>query len=43
LSGRNADGGRLADIAPTLLYFAGFPGAKDRNGVARTILFTREF
>ena len=41
--GRTADGLRLADIAPTLLYFAGLPVAKDMDGVVRTSLFTREF
>jgi len=41
--GRSADGMRLADIAPTLLYFAGMPVAKDMDGYVRTTLFTREF
>ncbi len=41
--GRSADGIRLADIAPTLLYFAGLPVAKDMDGFARTTIFTREF
>lgn len=41
--GKTADSLRLADIAPTLLYFAGLPVAKDMDGVARTSLFTREF
>jgi hypothetical protein len=41
--GRSADGLRLADIAPTLLYYAGLPVAKDMDGFARTTIFTREF
>jgi hypothetical protein len=41
--GRSADGMRLADIAPTLLYYAGLPVAKDMDGSVRTTLFTREF
>lgn len=41
--GRSADGIRLADIAPTVLYFAGLPVAKDMDGFARTTIFTREF
>ncbi|MHB8055775.1 MAG: alkaline phosphatase family protein [Candidatus Aminicenantales bacterium] len=41
--GRSADGIRLADIAPTLLYYAGLPVAKDMDGFARTSIFTREF
>jgi len=41
--GRSADGIRLADIAPTVLYYAGLPVAKDMDGFARTTIFTREF
>jgi hypothetical protein len=41
--GRSADGMRLADLAPTLLYYAGLPVAKDMDGFVRTTLFTREF
>jgi len=41
--GRSADGMRLADIAPTVLYYAGLPVAKDMDGFVRTTLFTREF
>jgi hypothetical protein len=41
--GRSADGLRLADLAPTLLYYAGLPVAKDMDGFARTTIFTREF
>jgi len=41
--GRSADSLRLADIAPTLLYYAGLPVAKDMDGFARTTTFTREF
>ena len=41
--GRSADGLRLADIAPTLLYYAGLPVAKDMDGFARTTIFTPEF
>jgi len=41
--GRSAEGLRLADIVPTLLYYAGLPVAKDMDGFARTTIFTPEF
>ncbi len=41
--GRSTDSFRLADIAPTILYYAGLPVPKDMDGFARTSIFTREF
>ena len=41
--GRNVDPVRLADIAPTLLYYAGLPVGQYMDGLVLTSVFTREF
>jgi predicted AlkP superfamily phosphohydrolase/phosphomutase len=35
--------GSIVDVAPTVLYFLGFPVGRDMDGFARTDLFTRTF
>jgi predicted AlkP superfamily phosphohydrolase/phosphomutase len=35
--------GAVVDVAPTLLYFLGFPVARDMDGFVRTDLFTQAF
>jgi predicted AlkP superfamily phosphohydrolase/phosphomutase len=41
--GRNVEPVRVADIAPTLLYYAGLPVGKYMDGFVRTAVFTAEF
>jgi len=41
--GRNIEGVRLVDIAPTLLYYLGLPVALDMDGDVKSSLFTNEF
>ena len=35
--------GSIVDVAPTVLYFLGFPVGRDMDGYARTDLFTAAF
>ncbi len=41
--GKNIEGMKLVDIAPTLLYYLGLPVALDMDGVVKSSLFTKEF
>ena len=41
--GRNIDGMRLIDIAPTLLNFLGLPIGKDMDGIVCSSIFREEF
>lgn len=41
--GKNIEGMRLVDIAPTLLYYLGLPVAKDMDGIVQSSLFAEEF
>ncbi|MBN1274346.1 MAG: alkaline phosphatase family protein [Candidatus Aminicenantes bacterium] len=42
--GKNIEGMRLIDVAPTLLYYVGLPVGRDMDGIAqRAILFIEEF
>jgi hypothetical protein len=41
--GRNAEGIRVVDIVPTLLYYLGLPVGRDMDGIVRSLLFAREF
>ncbi len=41
--GKNFEGMRVVDVAPTLLYYLGLPVARDMDGIARTDVFERNF
>jgi len=41
--GKNLEGLRLVDLAPTLLYYLGLPVGRDMDGIARTDVFERDF
>lgn len=41
--GKNLEGMRLVDLAPTLLYYLGLPVGRDMDGIARTDIFERDF
>ncbi|MDH7512301.1 MAG: alkaline phosphatase family protein [Clostridiales bacterium] len=41
--GKNVDGLRIVDIAPTLLYYLGLPVGRDMDGIVRTDIFIKEF
>jgi len=41
--GKNVEPVHLADIAPTVLYYAGLPVGKYMDGFVRTAVFTKEF
>jgi hypothetical protein len=38
-----AEGMKIVDIAPTILYFLGLPVAKDMDGIVQSPVFDREF
>jgi len=41
--GKNIEGMKLIDIAPTLLYYLGLPVGEDMDGVVTSSLFVKEF
>lgn len=43
MSGKNIQGMRIVDIAPTLLYYLGLPVGRDMDGIVRSPLFLKEF
>lgn len=43
MQGKNIEGMRIVDIAPTLLYYLGLPVGRDMDGIIRSPLFLKEF